>query len=531
MGTVLYHGRRDDTVPTGHEWLAFDFDHSYMFCWGPCYVISYMVTRDLRLAYLDGLSAANLRSGTYDTQDILIWGRPRPDKVSAEQERITGLCEWGEQYGLDGFVRMEYHFEVMLCNFSAGSVEVISLSNLLPKDFSDWRWRRPRYPLDGGKYSGLQHSSQPLDFDIADPSDPPRRRPQWRWPLPRPTPPPSWKGSLPGGQTTTFQAMISGSWHNRAPGETRVRIDYSGFVTFYDPTLTSLVEARRGVPRAKHRLLNITSSDTARKLAELADVFARAPGAGSGVDWGSVAHVVLQRYGDRLALLRFLLAPAQVDMADVAEHTALVRAQLLTLLAPYMTADAVPRPGNTSWAQTLVRLCAMTHTARIRDAALTPQERGIRAAVEGTTREICRRLTLMWADAFDIEGAGEARQRAVLLKWRGHIGELMAWLDWSVWAQCDPECMPDVSAPILPSPEGRVRLVDGFDGPGNVLCADMAVYLGRARQPGRHDAALHLAHEAAYAAMAASLLERVDHPARLCSASWSKSGPTSHIPR
>ncbi|KAI0056856.1 hypothetical protein BV25DRAFT_1779850, partial [Artomyces pyxidatus] len=79
-GTILYHGRTNDTAPTGHEWLAFDFEHSYMFCWGPCYVISYMATRDLRLAYLDGVSAANLRSGTYDTQDILIWGKPRPDK-------------------------------------------------------------------------------------------------------------------------------------------------------------------------------------------------------------------------------------------------------------------------------------------------------------------------------------------------------------------------------------------------------------------------------------------------------------------
>ncbi|KAI0063263.1 hypothetical protein BV25DRAFT_408727 [Artomyces pyxidatus] len=423
-GTILYHGRRNETAPTGHEWLAFDFEHSYMFCLAQCYVISYMVTRDLRLAYLDGVSAANLRSGTYDTQDILIWGKPRPDKVMAEQERITGICEWGKQYGLDGFVRMEFHFEVMLCDFSAGSVEIVSLLSLLPKNFTNWRWRRPRDPPESPRYPGSQDNTQRLGFD---PSDPPRRRPQWPWP-PLPTPPPGWKGSLPDGPTADLQALIAGSWHDRAPGETR------------------------------HRLINITESDTTRKLAELADVFRRAPGAGSGVDWGSVTHVVLQRYADRLALLRFLLAPAPVDAANVTEHAALVRTQLLTMLAPYMTTDAVPTPGNASWAEKIVRLCATTHTARIRDASLTPQERVIRDAVEGTAREICRRLTLMWVDAFDIEGAAEAKQHAALLKWRVHVSELMAWLDWSVWARCDPECRPDVRVPGFLMPEGRLRL-------------------------------------------------------------------------
>ncbi|KAI0058201.1 hypothetical protein BV25DRAFT_1830379 [Artomyces pyxidatus] len=412
-GTILYHGRGNDSAPTGSEWLAFDFEHSHQECWGPCYVISYVTTRELRLAYLDGVSAANLGSGTFDTQDILIWGKPRLDKVMEEEERIAGICEWGKKYdGLDGFVRMEFHFEVILCNFSSGSVEVVSLLNILPKDFSEF-------------------------------ADPPEKLPPWRRPLPATAPPPGWKGSLPSAKSSDFEAMVAGSWQNRAPGETRMRVDYSSFVTFYDRTLTSLVAARRGVPRVKHRLINITASETARKLDELADVYGRAPGAGSGVDWGSVTHVVQQRYADRLALLRFLLAPTQVAAANATAHAALVRAQLLTMLAPYMTTDAVPAPGNASWAQRIVRLCATTHTARIRDAVLTPQERGIRNAVEGTAREICRQITLMWADAFDIEGAGEARQRAALLKWRGQVAELMAWLDWSVWAQCEPECRPD----------------------------------------------------------------------------------------
>jgi hypothetical protein len=59
-------------------------------------------------------------------------------------------------------------------------------------------------------------------------------------------PPPGWRGSLPGYTRTRFEAHVVGSWHDLAPGETRVQLDYTGLITFYDPTLSSLVEARQG---------------------------------------------------------------------------------------------------------------------------------------------------------------------------------------------------------------------------------------------------------------------------------------------
>ena len=72
--------------------------------------------RDLCLLYFDGSSAANMDDGPMDSQDIITWGKPRPDKCFEERERINALCEWGKPYGLDGFVRMEYH----LCGFPYG---------------------------------------------------------------------------------------------------------------------------------------------------------------------------------------------------------------------------------------------------------------------------------------------------------------------------------------------------------------------------------------------------------------------------
>jgi len=108
-GTILYHGRRDGRVPDMPDWLAFDFEHAALFCHSPCYVISFQAKRDLRLLYFDGSSAAKMKGGPMDSQDIVAWGSLQPDKYISERERINALCDWGRPFGLDGFVRMVFH--------------------------------------------------------------------------------------------------------------------------------------------------------------------------------------------------------------------------------------------------------------------------------------------------------------------------------------------------------------------------------------------------------------------------------------
>ena len=105
-GTILYHGRSYNDRPTELDWLATDPEHAYVYCRGKCYLYTYVTTRPLRLAYFDGSSAINVRSsGTMDTQDIVIWGKTRPDMTRNEFVRIRELCKWGEPFKLDGFLR------------------------------------------------------------------------------------------------------------------------------------------------------------------------------------------------------------------------------------------------------------------------------------------------------------------------------------------------------------------------------------------------------------------------------------------
>ncbi|KAH9027491.1 hypothetical protein EDB83DRAFT_2678711 [Lactarius deliciosus] len=134
-----------------------------------------------------------------------------------------------------------------------------------------------------------------------------------------------------------FEALDTGTWHDRAPGETRVRPDYSGLVTFYDTSLTSLVESRHGKDRLHLRLEGISVLDSERVRAELQTVLAREQDGRSGI-----VRVVTERYAGRLKHLRFLLS-SNTSNVDLLERAAVAREQLFIMLLPYITTTDIPK--------------------------------------------------------------------------------------------------------------------------------------------------------------------------------------------
>jgi hypothetical protein len=307
---------------------------------------------------------------------------------------------------------LTYHSEVMMCNF-LDSMDVISLLVLIPLNQTTIPEHLPGIPFP------------------------------FPWPGP-PRVPSGWRGSTQSMRRTIFEAFLTGSWHDRAPGETRVRPDYSGLVTFYDTSLSSLVEARHGKDRLHLRLEGISALDSEQVRAELKSVLTREQDGGSGIDWGSIARVVIERYASRLEYLRFLLSPNMTTFADAVERAAVVRTQLLVMLSQYITTADVPKQlppsADLSWAAPIARRCTTIQTSHIPLGMLTPQEARIHAAVENTLHEICRRLVLVWVEFFDIAAVDEAGTMEATEVARGHIEELMAWLDWSAWVRCEPGC-------------------------------------------------------------------------------------------
>ena len=115
IGTLLYHGTSKEEIPGSPEWTATDPEHSYTFCFWPkdstgCWHLTLITNRPLKVLYFDGSSAAKFLGGSMDSQDVLLWGEVKPDWIYEERKRIDSLCEWGKQYGIDGFVRCELCF-------------------------------------------------------------------------------------------------------------------------------------------------------------------------------------------------------------------------------------------------------------------------------------------------------------------------------------------------------------------------------------------------------------------------------------
>jgi hypothetical protein len=206
-------------------------------------------------------------------------------------------------------------------------------------------------------------------------------------------------------------------------------------------------------------VLGISSEDISHVKRKLTEVVSR-PDPGSGIDWKTLTHVIVDQYADRLELMQHLLNFTSSDSQELLQRAKLVQTQLRVMLTPYLLdAIVVPNAGNLGvddlqWASPMFRLCATTHTAVIikQIPFMAPSEHLLLKAVEETTREVCRVTTKLWAvgvmngldTLFPIELDGESNVAQMMNDWRRDIQKLMSWLDWSIWIKCRPACGPEV---------------------------------------------------------------------------------------
>ncbi|KAG1862331.1 hypothetical protein C8R48DRAFT_210989 [Suillus tomentosus] len=303
------------------------------------------------------------------------------------------------------FVRMEVNFETMICDFTS-HMEVVSFLN-----------------IESTRVGG----GPPMDL----PED-------------------------PTAVHYVFELMHSASWRENLSGETRIILDFSGLVSFYDAALVpSLVLFRVGLERWDHRVGGILSEDIERVQDRLAQVLVRSPVTTSCIDWKPVLGVVVDRYASRLDFMQYLLNMT-LDDRSIFDHAQQIQRRLRTVLLPYTVFSAPPPntsvTANTNlWALPVFRECATSHTASIvaRGMTLIPSERLLLQAVQETTREICRVATKMWASGMIIgvdplyppEQRPEAdRIHTLMGEWKEDLTQLISWLNWSVWVKCRPAC-------------------------------------------------------------------------------------------
>lgn len=105
------------------------------------HLFTFKAKKDLsRIIYLDGASAAKTQTGEMDTQkllnDMIEWKLNITDDgngdgsnnryVMDERKYADRICTWGKPLGLQGYIRVEVGFELILCDFHNGDVELVS---------------------------------------------------------------------------------------------------------------------------------------------------------------------------------------------------------------------------------------------------------------------------------------------------------------------------------------------------------------------------------------------------------------------
>ena len=258
----------------------------------------------------------------------------------------------------------------------------------------------------------------------------------------------------------SFEVMNAGSWHNRFPGETRVQLDLAGLVSFYDTQLApSLIEIRAGQERWDHRVQNISSDDLWAVKSRLEAILIRPKGLSSGIDWRTLIQVIVDRYAGRLELIHYLLSSSATDLDEILDLANKAQTQLRIMLTPYLLFSATPTDQSDkdelNWTIPIYKLCATTHTHSMESNLdpMTSSEKLVLQAVRGTTREICRVVTGVWAagvyaginPSLNTKESPDLAEVAHLWNtWTEDLDRLMAWLDWSVWIKCNPGCGPEV---------------------------------------------------------------------------------------
>jgi hypothetical protein len=219
----------------------------------PCggYLHTYRTKRDLRLLYLDGQSAAKSDKGTLDVQDIILRdpgfeaaspSGSRPGGPPSEQLRAMELCRRAEtewEGKIDGILRMEAGFEVILCSFK-DNLDLLHIKQQLPRG------------------SGLGSRD-------------------------------------PGEQLNYYQAVAA---RFDGIGGHRVSLDYDHFVSVYTYANATEID-RAGLPR----VVNDTSTIKRIRSDVTEMLTLPRTASTNSIDWQTITDMIVARYADRIASL------------------------------------------------------------------------------------------------------------------------------------------------------------------------------------------------------------------------------------
>lgn len=405
-GTQFYHGTGSPNPVSGVEWLAFEPEHALGFAHRSerppnhhrpgqgqqrkhapedlaqqplelehgddsvdalaGYLHTYVTARDLRLLYLDGMSGIKSYSGTLEAQDRILFN----DSIGAdvvpilengiggppdEQERAILACKmareiWNDR--IDGLIRTEGDFEIILCNFER-DLEVVHITRTKPQTDMEEH--------------GKQHKKHPKTKSSNTPPATPKDRHGPKKHKGKPKSKPSGFNDLAGHQ---------------------VIIDFEHFVTAYTYAL-DLFPDNSTLPHLAH--LSAQQLEPIREdINEM--ILTRDPSR-HAFNWQTVVDKIMAQYADELRMV------AQGRFSSLAS----LREQLKRILEPFIDyRDITDTEGIT------YRCQEHFIPKDIDDNTLVAR------AIRHVSYRICSAMTsVLWDDDIDIEVAVQAFQELV----------------------------------------------------------------------------------------------------------------------
>lgn len=417
-GTVLYHGMNRKELPQDLDWFAFDPEYSFTMCcnighaFGNPHITTAQVVEPLKIVYIDGASASlSSDLGTMDSQGFLLDDPIDTWNDYTEFARGDRLCRLFKENGfkLDGFVRMNTGFELLMCNMTNPKVEYVMNNAIAVSEEEGTAGLMKRSSFEVGQTflsrdrfgNLLVRPSREFNFFDYD-----------------------WVKSM---ERT----------HSSA-GEERVELDYRGLVTIYGMEGSRDIDFPKNV--SQHRLL--TGSEALRQelRSQLweADKHTRTYDP-YRINWRTVTDNLVYKMAPILAQIKNGLGQLEAgtsSLNDTSKHLG----GITSMLRLRFEGDEELANSTRHDVDAQVERCAKTYASDFHKYDVTPFEEKVRFAIRLVSTAVCSVImeTADWANKVQTRVGNVSEE--LPSKLHADVSDLISDLNWSYFVSCTHRC-------------------------------------------------------------------------------------------
>lgn len=415
---------------------------------GTPYLHTMVTTRPLLVVYFDGHSASPTGTGTMDAQTALLRGHvplyPDDDFVYNETGRALELCDLARRWKVDGLVRMNAGFEVLVCDFTFSQLHEIHGVNItVPGNLE--REQNPNLPKDPNR-------QPPLGIGNAF-----AEQNGWEW-------------------------VRSGVWHygNHLTGggslrERRIKLDFCGMANFYNPNIKSLNGKHQGGIRGNdtyqngwglrrgHRLLGIDVKDAqmvkewikiaaARARKATSSLFEPRAAKCSSTNWQVIVETITDQHKTRAIQIASVLNSTKNPADNVAGVIQKVHELSHAIIYPYLEYPTTTHKTLHEVKNETIQRCASVYTAHISPHSLGALEFLLKDSIGHVMEELCKwewelfewseQHSTNLLESKEVSGKIQSCEIDYYLK---RTASMLEWLGWNNWEDCEQKCGWDVS--------------------------------------------------------------------------------------